>query len=90
MPNGHKGAPCDVEETERFSNEVLKLAGNVERWDEIKETIELDLARNPFLVPIIPGTNLRAITLPTVPPRTIYFSIRGEKGNCVIVLESIV
>lgn len=90
MPNSDEEAPCDVEEAPRFTKEVLALAGSVYGWDEIKETIELDVARDPFQVPMIPGTNLRAIALRTVPPRTIYFSIRGEPGNCVVVLESIV
>ena len=45
--------PFDVVETDRFTAQAVALAGSIERWDEIKETIDLDLARNPTIFPEI-------------------------------------
>jgi hypothetical protein len=80
--------PYKVKETKRFLSHVKELMGNFKRWDEIKETIDLDIARNPNIFEKIPGTNLRAVNLATDPPRTLYFTVNEAQET--IVLEDLI
>lgn len=67
--------PYGVIESERFTEKAARLAGSIKRWDEIKEALDLHLARNPTLFPEIAGTGLRAVQLATIPSRTVYFTV---------------
>jgi len=71
----HNAPPFKVKETRKFLSHVKALVGSFQRWDEIKETIDLDIARNPNIFEKVPGTELRAVNLATDPPRTLYFTI---------------
>jgi hypothetical protein len=75
-------APYRVVETPQFQEDVKRCMGNFQRWDEVKETIDLDLARDPHIFEQIPGTKYCAVTLQTKPLRTLYFSV-GDKAETV-------
>jgi hypothetical protein len=81
-------APYKVKETKRFLSRARKLTGSFKRWDEVKETIDLDIARNPTIFEKIPGINLRAVGLLTNPPRTLYFSVDEAKET--VILEDLI
>lgn len=87
MPDS-QSKPFKVKETKRFSQDVIKCMSNFKRWDEIKETIDLDLARNPTLFEQIPGTEYRAVTLSTTPMRTLYFSV--DSNSETVILERLI
>ncbi len=80
--------PFKVKEAERFLAHVKELIGSFQRWDEIKQTIDLDIARNPNVFEKIPGTNLRAVSLSTDPPRTLYFTV--DEAQEAIILEDLI
>jgi hypothetical protein len=80
--------PYCIVETPQFEEDVRQCMGNFLRWDEVKETIDLDLARKPHLFEQIPGTKYRAVTLPTEPLRTLYFSI--DDKNEKVILERLI
>ena len=67
--------PYKVVESPRFARDVKNHFSNFQRWDEIKETIDLDIARNPSIFEKVPSTELYSVGLPTMPPLTLYFSI---------------
>ncbi len=41
--------PYKVVESEQFLERAATFFGSFEQWDEIKEAIDLDLARNPYV-----------------------------------------
>jgi hypothetical protein len=80
--------PYLIVETPQFQEDVKKYMGNFRRWDEVKETIDLDLARKPHLFEQIPETQYRAVTLQTKPLRTLYFSV--DDGNEKVILGRLI
>lgn len=68
--------------------QVRLLAGSIDRWDEIKSAIDLDLARNPFEAGhLIPETALYAVTILSDPPLTLYYT--ADKQEKVITLVEV-
>jgi len=63
----------------------LEALYDVKNWDEIKQTFDLDVAKNPYAFPAIPGTELRAIGLSTVPQHTVYFWIDEDEDAIDLV-----
>jgi hypothetical protein len=57
------------------------LVGTVRRWDEIAETLMLDLALAPHSFEAVPGTGFYAVGLNTIPPLTVYFTVDDSKGE---------
>lgn len=86
MPNPFQGA-FEVVESKRFRQDVRSIMRGFRRWDEIKHTVDLDIARNPEAFEEIPGTGLHAVTLSTSPPRTLYFTVDNEAEK--ITLEAL-
>lgn len=80
--------PYRVVETPQFQEDVKRCMGNFQRWDEVKETMDLDLARKPQLFEPIPGTKYQAVTLQTKPLRTLYFSFDDE--NETVTFERLI
>jgi hypothetical protein len=72
-------------ETEEFLNTLRLYFPSAKRWDEIKETIDLDLAKNPTIAHKIHGTYLYAIPLSTNPPLTIYYSVDSKKQTVTLL-----
>lgn len=80
------GSPYVVKETDYFVEQVRLLTGQIEVWDEIKETIDLDLARNPKAAgQKIPETQLYAITTLTDPSLTVYYTFDDDNEIVTLV-----
>ena len=79
------GSPYIVKETDYFVEQVRLLTGEIEVWDEIKETIDLDLARNPQAGQRIPETHLYAVTTLSKPSLTVYYTIDDEAETITLV-----
>ena len=74
-----------VKETHYFIEQVEFLTNKIEVWDEIKETIDLDLARNPRAGRQIPETQLYAVTVLSDPALTVYYTIDDENEIITLV-----
>jgi len=68
----------DVQESEGFEEKAIQVFGSFGRWELVKEFIEVHIAREPTIGHLIPGTRLRALSLETNPPSTIYYSIDNQ------------
>jgi hypothetical protein len=68
-----------VVETDQFLERAAAFFGGFERWDEIKETIDFDLARNPHVGQPVLGTELYAVQINIWPPTTLYYAIDDDK-----------
>lgn len=77
--------PYTVKETDYFVKQVVLLTGEIEAWDEIKETIDLDLARNPRAGQEIPETELYAVTILSEPSLTVYYTVDDENEILTLV-----
>ncbi len=77
--------PYTVKETHYFIEQVEFLTETIEVWDEIKETIDLDLARKPRSGRRIPETQLYAVTVLSDPPLTVYYTIDDETETITLV-----
>ena len=77
--------PYTVKETHYFLEQMGLLVSRIERWDEIKETIDLDLARNPRAGMRIPDTQLYAVTVLSEPPLTVYYTIDDQAQILTLV-----
>ena len=73
--------PCGVVESDRFMSMVESHFPNLRDWDEIKNTVDYDIARFPEAFELIPGTpSWRGVTLLTDPPLTLCFRYDGDAG----------
>lgn len=79
-----RGPRFSLRESTLFLIQLSQLY-DLKQWDEIKRTFDLDVARNPYAFPIIPSTQLRAVGLNTVPPRTVYFWIDEDEDAIDLV-----
>jgi hypothetical protein len=83
----------EIAETDVFLKQVSILIGSIKRWDEIKETIDLELAsdplftRDPALLNRVPGTTLYGITIRCFPPLTLFYSV--DEGSRKLTLVEI-
>lgn len=82
------GPIYSVRESTLFLVHISQLYPDLRRWDEIKKTFDLDVARDPRAFPVVLGTRLRAVGLNTVPLRTVYFWI--DEDEQVVELVGIV
>ncbi len=74
-----------VIESEEFLERAAAFAGSFERWDEIKQTIDLDLARDPYVGQAVPGTLLYAVQIEIWPPLTLYYTINDETREMTLI-----
>jgi len=79
--------PYVVIESQKFLRKARRISGSFQRWDEVKRTIDLDLARNPHIFQKIPGHELYGVIIPLDPPRVLYFTVNDQKQQ--IRLEDI-
>lgn len=79
-----RGPRFSVRETTLFLIQ-LSAVYDLRRWDEIKRAFDLDVARNPYAFPAVPGTGLRAVGLNTIPTRTVYFWIHEDEDAIDLV-----
>lgn len=79
--------PYIVKETRYFLEQVELLVSKIEKWDEIKASIDLDLARNPRAGMPIPETQLYAVTILSEPPLIVYYTI--DYGSQVLTLVEV-
>lgn len=79
--------PYIVKETRYFLEQVELLVSKIEKWDEIKASIDLDLARNPRAGMPIPETQLYAVTVLSEPPLTVYYTI--DYGSQLLTLVEV-
>ena len=81
----------EIEETPEFLAQAERLIGSVRQWDEIKQTIDLDLARDPLftkdptLLNRIPGTDLYGITICCFPPLTLFYTVNEQLRKLTLV-----
>lgn len=73
--------PYEIVESASFLEQVQELMGSFERWDEIRETIDIEIASNPTRFPQIHGTPIRAVGLATPSPKTLYFMVDNSVVN---------
>jgi hypothetical protein len=74
-----------IVETAEFQERAAAFTGSIERWDDIKATIDLDLARDPHIGKPIPGTRLYAQRIETYPPLTVYYTIDDDARVMTLV-----
>lgn len=79
--------PYIVKETRYFLEQVELLVSKIEKWDEIKASIDLDLARNPRAGMPIPETQLYAVTILSEPPLIVYYTI--DYGSQILTLVEV-
>lgn len=79
--------PLGLRESPRLSTDIQRLLKGFKRWEEIMETMSLDIARFPYRCQNVPGTDLYAIRLLTTPPTTLFFTVDGKAG--LITLEAL-
>lgn len=72
--------PFAVREHPRFTAKVAEVLGDFWAWEDIKATLDLDVAIDPMAFPLIPETDLRAVQLNTDPPHAVYFTVHPEGG----------
>jgi hypothetical protein len=81
----------EIEETPEFLEQAKDLIGSVKQWDEIKETIDLELARDPLfkkdpaLLNRIPGTDLHGITICCFPPLTLFYTVNDRLRKLTLI-----
>lgn len=76
----------EFRETRDFLAHVQRILGSVQRWDEIKESIDLDLVRDPYIGHLVPGTYVHAVAIRSNPPLTLYYHI-NEQTHIINPLE---
>lgn len=74
-------------EEPNYTEEFAKLIRDPLLRDDIQLTFEREVVRNPYEFEEIPGTGLRAVTIPHIPLLTIVFSI--DETESVIRLLAI-
>ena len=79
--------PYCIVESPTFESQFTGLVNNPKLRDDLKNTFDLDLARNPSAFQRIPGTKLRAVTIACSPPLTVYFTV--DKKNRRVTLQEI-
>jgi hypothetical protein len=67
--------------SKEFEAQVEKAFGSFERWDDIADALYRQLPLRPQEFPVVPGTGYRAVTLETVPRRTVYFVINEDEDT---------
>jgi hypothetical protein len=70
--------PFGVRETRRFTDKAAKLLGGLRAWEDIKATLDYDVARDPTSFLRIPETDLYAVQLNTDPPHVVYFTVHED------------
>jgi hypothetical protein len=81
-PPPHK---YNVTESTEFQERSAAFAGTPQQWDEIKETIDQDLAKNPYEGFKVPNSSLWTIQIDIWPPLTVYYTIDDEKLEMTLV-----
>jgi hypothetical protein len=81
-----RNPPFQVIESEEYAEQLGELVADPRLRDDLQQTFDLDLSRNPSLFQIVPGTQLRAVTLACVTPLTLFFSVDWKK-RIIILLE---
>lgn len=76
--NSRHRVPYDLAEWPEFQDAAIRVFGSVELWDEIKEFIEIYIAREPRIGERVPGTSVYAWTIPINPYCTILYTIENE------------
>lgn len=79
--------PYIVKETRYFLEQVELLVSKIEKWDEIKASIDLDLARNPRAGMPISEPQLYAVTILSEPPLIVYYTI--DYGSQILTLVEV-
>ena len=75
-----------IVEEPSYAHQLLRLVADPRLRDDIQQSFDLDIARNPYECEEIPFTKIRAITIACIPLLTIYFRIDDEDGERVIYL----
>jgi hypothetical protein len=71
--------PFTLKESDRFVRQAEFELGDISRWDEIKEVLDLYVARDPLRFERVTGTNLYAVGISTIPRLTVFFSVDLEE-----------
>lgn len=82
-----RAQPYGVSEPEEFQRQVAELFSTFPEWDEVKQAIDLDLARDPDsfeFIGMYEGQAWRAVTLLTRPPTTLVFSVDDSEQRITL------
>lgn len=79
------GNRYSVTESEEFLGQAAGLLGSQRAWDDIKESFDEDVSRDPYLGERIAGTHLYALATNTWPQWTIYYTI-SERARTVCLI----
>ena len=81
-----RNPPYQVIESDEYAEQLGDLISDPKLRDELQQTFDLDLSRDPSIFQVVPGTKLRAVTLACAPPLTLFFSIDARK-RIIMLLE---
>ena len=85
MDSWPEGQPYGVRETYIFTQQVRDLIPDPRVWDDIKATIDLDLARNPYIGQPIRSI-LRGMLLETDPSLLLLYAV-DEEDHLILLVE---
>lgn len=77
--NDREAAGYDLEETQDFLDDIERLTGSIERWDDIKSTIDWALSTDPRIGHQIPETDVWALPLESRPLITTYYTFDDSR-----------
>lgn len=83
--NPPQGDSYTVVETQEFLQAAVKVIGSGRAWDDVKESFDLDIARNPYIGQLIPNTHLYALATNTWPQWTIYYTIDDQSRTVTLL-----
>gem|GEM_PF-4136006 len=83
--DGSEATRFDLEETPTFLEDIERLAGSVQQWDEIRSAIDWALATDPRIGRQIARTDVWALPLESHPLITVYYTV--DERRRVVTLE---
>jgi len=75
----------EIIEHPEFLVQASNLTGSIRNWDEIKNTIDNDLAREPHAGELLSGTRLYGVSIASNPPLTLYYTVDDVKGTMTLL-----
>ena len=70
--------PYLIRESEEYAEQFRHLVPSARLRDEIQRVFYAELPADPEKFERIPGTRLRAVTVATTPPLTLYFTVENR------------
>ncbi len=84
-PKIPKWPPFSIIEDDEFLAQARRVSGSIRAWDEIREFIDLYIARDPIEAGHkIPGTSLYVIKLNSIPPHILLYEVDVRRGRIIL------